>query len=171
MVEDVATVTACSPIPTNVVQNGDFEQNIDASPWEVVAASPRASHDIVTDAENGDATRVFHSNLPNDWSTDDPYTGQILQQSISTCPGVEYKLQWDIRCSGDPSMSYAYAYMDGNVITTINGIPGDHYGTYEVTFTATGETTMIGLGALEVWYQSGDFYFDNVSVVPAPVVS
>ena len=61
-------------------------------------------------------------------------------------------------------------YGDGNVISTINGLSKNHYGTYEVTFTDSGETTVVGFGALEAWYESGDIYFDHISITPALIV-
>lgn len=84
--------------------------------------------------------------------------------------GIDNTLQWVIRHRGSQDLSYANFYGDGNVISTINGLSKNNYGTYEATFTASGETTVVSFGTLEAWYESSDIYFDHISITPALIV-
>ena len=71
-VEYIATVThVCVPNRPNAAQNGDFDEDIEASAWELVDVSSRAWYNIIT-ASHGDAKRVFHAHLSNWQGTDDP---------------------------------------------------------------------------------------------------
>ncbi|TPX18578.1 uncharacterized protein E0L32_002435 [Thyridium curvatum] len=165
-----ATTSICIPAQTNALRNGDFEQDTaTGAPWQVVGASDGASHEVITDAAGGDATHVFHSVLRHPANAG-PYTGQVFQQAVGTCVGTKYRVQYSARNVGDSSDGYSYIYINGNVISTVRG-PLSAYTTYYADFTATTETTTVGIGSLQVFYTSGEYFFDNVSLMPAPVVN
>lgn len=169
-IDDIATATyVCVPLPTNHVQNGDFEQDIGSdSPWTVsVTDGPSySSWSIYQDTlSHGDASRVFRSSFANYMYSDSAYAGIQLEQTISTCPGTTYTISWDIRAT-DQTYGYAFAYAGGNLIQQIQPLPNPRYGNYKVSFTATDYTTVIAFKALEVYYGSGKIYFDNISVTP-----
>ncbi|KAK6496093.1 hypothetical protein TWF481_002117 [Arthrobotrys musiformis] len=162
-----STSTACNPLRTPAVTNGDFEAGLEASdirPWYIPDLVAPATYEILD--VNG--TNVFHAICKSDLEHG-AYTKIKLAQQLNTCPNTDYDFEFKHNfLPGENENAYIVVFVDGEEVANIRGGP-NKWVTYRGNFTtkSSGNSTLFQLDFAPVAFDSQEFFVDDFEFTPA----